>query len=171
MRLFIAIRLSDEVRRVLLRTQTKIQEEGIRGKLTPEENMHLTLAFIGEYHDPERVCEVMETVPFERFTTGLDGYGHFNDLWWVGMKKCDAMDNLVRRLRLALSSADIPFDSKKFVPHITLIRKANPPKLPALTIPPVSMTVSRVSLMRSERGRNNMIYTEIGGIDATDAER
>ncbi len=29
---------------------------------------------------------------------------------------------------------------------------------------PATMTVSRVSLMRSDRGKNGMIYTELGSV-------
>jgi len=34
--------------------------------------------------------------------------------------------------------------------------------LPEVTIPEQKMTVRHVSLMRSDRGKNGMIYTEIG---------
>ena len=35
-------------------------------------------------------------------------------------------------------------------------------RMPGVTVPEVSMTAERVSLMRSERGKNGMIYTELG---------
>ena len=70
----------------------------------------------------------------------------------------------MRRLRRALSDAGIPFDKKRFSPHITLARRAQ--GHPALTVPEVSMRIDRLSLMRSERGKNGMIYTEIRGRDA-----
>ena len=59
----------------------------------------------------------------------------------------------------------IPFDRKKFSPHITLVRKASfkgGDKIPVTDAPVGSMMVTRVSLMRSERGKNGMVYTEIG---------
>ena len=63
-----------------------------------------------------------------------------------------------------LADADIPFDRKKFSPHITLIREPSKPAMPAIEVPEASMTVTEIALMRSERGRNGMIYTEIGTI-------
>ncbi len=68
----------------------------------------------------------------------------------------------VKRLRKTLSDHGIPFDRKRFNPHITLVRKAVCNKgLPAVSIHKKEMLVERVSLMRSDRGKHGMIYTEI----------
>ena len=48
MRLFIAIKLNDEMVEALTGLQGDLQFIGMRGRYTPEENLHLTLAFIGE---------------------------------------------------------------------------------------------------------------------------
>ena len=70
---------------------------------------------------------------------------------------------VVRRIRHALAGYDIPFDRKRFSPHITLIRKATG-TMPGIRIEKVSMPVERISLMRSDRGKHGMIYTEVGEI-------
>lgn len=49
MRLFIAISLSDEIRKSLVKTQDFLSRHGIRGSLVPRENLHMTLTFIGEH--------------------------------------------------------------------------------------------------------------------------
>ena len=48
MRLFIAINLSDDMKAALLDLQNDLYDRGVRGRYTTEENLHLTLAFIGE---------------------------------------------------------------------------------------------------------------------------
>ena len=106
----------------------------------------------------------MQAVPFRPFELALEGYGNFGDLWWVGMQKSDALLSYVRRLRHALADADIPYDRKKFSPHITLVRKASFIMKPELVIPPTGMTVDHISLFRSDRGKNGMIYAELGDI-------
>ncbi len=166
MRLFIAIRLNNEMRNALTEMQESMQKQGVTGNFTRSENMHLTLAFIGEYPDPDDVAEVMEQVDFEPFSIRLSDIGSFKGLWWAGISKSNELEALVRRLRHALAEAGIPFDRKKFSPHITLIRKPlcrNGKRLPELLdeIPEAAMTVDRISLMRSDRGKHGMVYTEM----------
>ena len=171
MRLFIAINLNDEMKDALLDIQDTMRIYGVRGKETPPENMHLTLAFIGEYDDPERVKEIVESIEIRPFKMRLKGIGAFKDLWWVGTENSTALMSISRRLRRALAEAEIPFDKKKFSPHITIIRRANgtlsgeaADEIAASGITGnggVSMTVDHISLMRSDRGKYGMIYTEL----------
>ena len=161
MRLFIAIKLNSELRNALTDVQKHLIRRGIRGNYTNTDNLHITLAFIGEYDEPDYVTEVISEVPFSPFPISLSALGHFGDLWWVGISDNDELDSYVKRLRKALSEAGIPFDKKKFSPHITLIRKAIG-TLPAVSVPKTVMSVDHISLMRSERGPKGMIYTEIG---------
>ena len=166
MRLFIAINFNDALTNALIDVQDQIWDAGVDGNYTPEENLHLTLAFIGEYGDPERVNDAMQSVSFTPFALSLEGVGAFEGLWWAGLHDSEELNAYARRLRRVLADADVPFDRKRFSPHITLIRRPSKPGLPEINVPKASMTVRRVSLMRSDRGRNGLIYTEIGGVDA-----
>ena len=163
MRLFIAIPLSDAMKDALTAVQDEIYDKGVRGNFTPRENMHLTLAFIGEYPDKEPVMDALSTVSFSTFSLSLSGMGCFRDLWWAGMEESAPLHAVVRRIRHALAENNIPFDRKRFSPHITLIRKATG-TMPGIQIEKVSMPVERILLMRSDRGKHGMIYTEVGEI-------
>ena len=165
MRLFIAVNLSDEMKDSLIRMQNALYDRGARGNYTPEENLHLTLAFIGEYPDAQPVLDALSAVAFRPFELSLEGMGRFGDLWWAGMRDSVPLTAVVRRLRRALAENGIPFDKKRFSPHITLLRKASG-ALPGIAPEPASMTVTALSLMRSDRGRNGMIYTELGSVEA-----
>lgn len=169
MRLFIAIRLSDTVKDSLIQMQNALYDRGVRGNYTPEENLHLTLAFIGEYPDAQPVLDALSSVMFRPFELSLEGMGRFGDLWWAGMRESAPLQAAVRRIRRALAESGIPFDKKRFRAHITLIRKASG-DLPGLSPSPASMTVDTISLMRSDRGRNGMIYTELGTVEADAAQ-
>ncbi len=146
--------------------QDTMRTYGIRGKETVPDNMHLTIAFIGEYDDPEYVKEVIDSIEFKPFELKLSGVGAFNDLWWVGVENCEPLNSVASRLRRALAEADIPFDRKKFSPHITIIRRAKG-KLSEASAEELSshfgtsMIVDHISLMRSDRGKMGMIYTEL----------
>ena len=164
MRLFIAINLSPEMKNALTDAQRTMYHRGVRGNFTPEENLHLTLAFIGEYPSADAVMDALSSVTFTPFDLALDGVGRFGELWWAGLRESAALTAVVRRVRRALAESGIPFDRKRFTPHITLIRKASRDAA-GITIAPETMTVRTVSLMSSRRGRNGMIYAEVGTIE------
>ncbi len=169
MRLFIALPFSEAFRQVLLDGIRQLRDQSQGGNFTRPENLHLTLAFIGEYADPDRVLAAMETVDFAPLTLRLRGLGAFGDLWWAGLENDPALDALAARLRRALAEAGIPFDRKKFAPHITLIRRAEcrKPFSPGdIPVPGAEMRSDRVSRMLSARGKHGMIYTELGAVEA-----
>lgn len=165
MRLFVAIRLSEELKTALRQAQREMEARGIRGKFSPEENLHLTLAFIGDYPEAGPVLDALRTVRFRPFALSLDGIGCFGDLWWAGIRDSAALTAVSRRVRRALAENKIPFDRKRFSPHITLIRKASKAAA-GILVTPAEMTVGALSLMRSDRGRNGMLYTELGTVEA-----
>ena len=169
MRLFIAIQLNEEMRNLLGDIQDSYRRMAVRGNYTPAENLHLTLAFIGEYDDPDKVLEALETVSFQPFRISLDRTGCFGDLHWAGIADCPQLDNLVKQIRHALANAGIPFDKKRFRAHITFLRRATFPrgaKTPFSGIEPANMQVEEIALMCSTRGKHGMIYTKIGAVEA-----
>ena len=71
MRLFIAIRLSDEMRTALVQCMHDLKKQGVEGNYVPAQNLHMTLAFIGEYKNPDKVKKVMEKVPLPQCRLSL----------------------------------------------------------------------------------------------------
>lgn len=165
MRLFIAICFDDNMLDSLAEIQDDLIRCGVKGNYTRRENLHMTLAFIGDYDDPEQIVEVMQRVPLRSFSVKLSGCRPFKDMFFAELEENEDLRDYVKRLRKALLDEEIPFDRKKFLPHVTLIRKAECTKGKALLPEPVekeSMRVNGISLMKSERGRHGMVYTEIG---------
>ena len=165
MRLFVAIRLDRDTARHIRRAQDAFRRHGVTGNYTPEENLHITLAFIGDYPDPDAVMDALEEVSFSPFRITADGVGCFGDLWWAGFRESPELEALAAKVRHALAGAGIPFDRKSFKAHVTFLRKAELPgrrPFPAVDAEAAAMTVDGISLMRSDRGKICMIYTEIG---------
>ena len=169
MRLFIAINFEENVTDALTDVQEELRACGAEGNYTRRENLHLTLAFIGDYGNPDEVLDVMREVPFRPVTIEYEGLQHYRDMYFARFKSSPGLESYVRRLRRALAEHDIPFDKKKFMPHVTLIRKVSFLNGTQDDVPDDSMLgevmANRVSLMLSERGKHGMIYTELGGID------
>ncbi|MBQ9828128.1 MAG: RNA 2',3'-cyclic phosphodiesterase [Lachnospiraceae bacterium] len=169
MRLFIAVELNRKMCDELLLLQKNLSEHGVTGNYTRPENLHITLAFIGEYSDPEYVMDALEKVDLSSFAIELKGTGNFGDLIFADLEGPEAMYTLVKNIRHQLADAGIPFDKKRFRAHITLVRKADTRKFREredITPGHARMIVDRVSLMRSDRGKKGMIYTEMGCIYA-----
>lgn len=164
MRLFIAILPDEAIRSELIRIQKEMKTNGVSGTYTDPYNLHITLAYIGEYPDTETVMEILETVDYEPFEITLEGIGAFKKIYWCGIRENAGLDSYVRRLRHALSDHQIPYDPKPFFPHVTLVRKADAP-LPPVKPWPLQMRASRISLMRSQRTEKGMLYTELDAVE------
>ena len=167
MRLFIAIQFEENILDALSDFQDDLKSRGVTGNYTKRENLHITLAFIGDYGNPEDVLDAIEQVDFRPIEIRLDGVGSFGELFWVGLAENPQLAGYVKRLRRALAERGLPFDKKRFSPHITLIRKYSCRSgrgIPVSDPPKGGMVATRVSLMRSDRGKNGMIYTEIGSV-------
>ena len=172
MRLFAAIKFSPEIETVLTKVQNELKSNGITGNYTDCRNLHLTLAFIGEYNAPDKVMKALRNVSFEPFRMSLEeSIGNFGDILWLGIKKDSRLMALDKEVRKALGNFNIHYDPKPFKPHITLIRKAkvydkNGVVIKTLKNRNVKMTVENISLMHSHRENGKLIYTEIGRVQA-----
>ncbi len=160
MRLFVAVELSDEMKKAITASMHELKKAGVRGSFVPMQNLHLTLAFIGETKESGKIKDALKELHVKPFKLALSDMGTFGDLLWVGMKGNQGMSGAAKAVREALDSAGIGYDKKKFSPHITIIRKMSgdwkkvkPPK--------GEMMVKKISLMKSEQKDGKRIYTEI----------
>lgn len=165
MRLFIAVLFDDKIKGTLLRAVSDLRAQADTGVFTRPENLHLTLAFLGEARGPAAANEAICAAAGDRFPLTVGGCGRFGDLWWAGVRETPPLSALSRRLRRELTSRNVSFDQKPFRPHITLARQLQAAEPVRISVPEQTMTVSRVSLMKSERVCGKMVYTEIGGCD------
>lgn len=163
MRLFVAIQLSDELKTSLTGMMHELKKAGVKGSFVPTNNLHLTLAFIGETKETPAVKDALKTVQYKPFRLSLTEAGSFGDLIWVGLKGSQGLAGAVKAVRDALDAAGIEYDRKKFVPHITLVRKAAG-RWQQVSAPKGEMMVKKLSLMKSEQKDGKRVYTEIFSI-------
>lgn len=163
MRVFIAVTLSEDIRKTITSTLHELKKQDVRGTYVPVQNLHLTLAFIGETKETEKIRSAMRKVEYKPFRLSLSEMGTFGDILWAGMKGRQGLNTLVRELRAALDAEGIPYDRQKFVPHVTLIRKVSG-KWQNVKPPKGEMMVKKISLMKSEQKDGRQVYTEIFSI-------
>ena len=164
MRLFIALKPGKSFLSALIKLQDGLRAAGIGGKYLEPSNLHLTLAFVGQWE--EDIAPLLPPVG-QPFTVALDRVGIFPgaDVLWAGFEPSAELNALAESVRTRLTGAGVPFDPRPFYPHITLARKPSLPDglaLDAFKVPRAGMTVEEVCLYKSERGENGMVYTVIG---------
>ena len=164
MRVFLAVQPSDNIRNALIKIMHETKKLGLGGNYVPAQNLHMTLAFIGEVDDTEGIKAAMQAVPLEQYRLSLDGHGYFGDLLYVGVKGNQKIKKYVSDLRKELGNQGVSYDRSKFEPHITIIRKVTGRRPQSLTIPKEEMTVKKVSLMKSEQKNGKTVYKEIFSI-------
>ncbi len=163
MRLFIAIQFSEEVRQTLLSQIDALKKQVTAGNFTRPENLHLTLAFIGESDRAGGLRRIIDRCTCPTFELAVSGGGHFGSLYWVGVEKNPALSALAERLRAELLAEGFALEERAFKPHITIARQLEPDKPVSVSAPRTAMTVSRISLMRAERIGGKLVYTEVYG--------
>ncbi len=162
-RLFLAIRFNDKVKRTLVDIQNALKAKGVKGNFCPDGNLHMTLAFIGENDDLPTIQKAVSKVTFKPFSMTLDRLGTFPTkagVIWCGVKEREPVTTLSLQLRERLEAHGIPFSSVAFYPHISLVQHPSQ-RVTDMEIPEATITVERVSVMKSERIHGELIYAEI----------
>jgi 2'-5' RNA ligase len=133
--------------------------EDTGGKVTATENIHLTLAFLGEA-DPAVAARAGRQAKGRRHALPIETarYVRRNEMIWVAPTATPApLAELVGSLHGSLKAAAFRLEERPFAAHVTLIRKARPPKsLPAL--PRVAWPVDEMVLVRSRTSSKGSTY-------------
>lgn len=135
MRLFVAIDITDSIKKKLCSLQESISQQcrlkRFDVKWVSPEQMHLTLKFLGEVKDPDisEVCRIVETVTAKKssFELEFETVGSFGgkraSVVWVGVGAGgDELKDLQKDLESKFVSNGWSGDSKGFSGHLTLCR-------------------------------------------------
>lgn len=130
MRLFIAIELPDGMKTTLSRLRADIPG----ARWVPVEQIHLTLAFLGEVEElsVERLTVELAQIQIPAFDLSLSGTGCFPNpgrprVLWVGVESKRHLLHLGNRVHDAVLACGIPQEERPFSPHITLARLNSSP--------------------------------------------
>ena len=132
MRTFIAIELTEEIRKTLEKLQEELKRSGADVKWVTPKNIHLTLKFLGDLNEKRlpQIKEALEEVAKNnsafplRFST-LGAFPNMNSprVIWAGI---DQGDNETKAIAIELeekiAKIGIPKEKREFSSHITLGR-------------------------------------------------
>ncbi len=155
-----AVQLDQGLKKAILDAMQDMKAAGVRGRFVSADNLHLTLAFIGETDRIREIREAVRSISFEPFEISASGIGAFRDLLWVGLSESRKLTELAERVRRALDERKIGHDGKRFLAHITIVRDSK--GFEKQIAPPEGKTiVRRISLMRSDVINGKRVYTEL----------
>ncbi len=173
MRAFVAIDLPDPVRTAL----EAVQEALPFGRPADPDQLHLTLAFLGEQPNDlvEAAHQALEGIRFPSFETQLHGLGTFGDrqptTLWAGLRDPTEVKALHDRLLPALHGAGIVLERRRFRPHVTLARfdRTGPPDHERLArflarwerFPSPAFRVEAFGLWRSTLLKSGAVHDEL----------
>ncbi len=126
-RLFVGLTLPPSVKQQLLGLMAGL--EGV--KWQREDQLHLTLNFIGEVPEPqaEEIDVALSAVPFAPLVLRLEGvdiFGHRRRprMLWTGVRQenIEQLQHLHAKIDRVLQRCGLKADPRKYNPHVTLAR-------------------------------------------------
>lgn len=176
-RLFIAMDLNSVHGENLVETQRRLKKELDKGSLVPQENFHMTLAFLGEQDEEgqKSIEEAMDEVAHKTtiFLTYMGSLGYFSfdkgDTLYMGIKENEGLMDLETSLQEALRHRGFPIEERPFRPHITLVKKAKLlPKISSLEelarsihLPKLPILVDKLILFESHLHEEGARYERL----------
>ncbi|HEX3022272.1 MAG TPA: RNA 2',3'-cyclic phosphodiesterase [Lachnospiraceae bacterium] len=179
MRLFIAINFTDHMKDDLDKMVNHLKKQSESGTFTRKENLHLTLAFLGEVSKEEvtTIVDVMKHSVIPSFPLTISEFGKFRiqreSLYWCGVKMTEPLANLQSKLLYGLKNARFAPDDKPFKAHITLGRRCRMKDSFSEnefqnSLPEMVMQVEKISLMKSERVNGILTYSDLADVKLLD---
>jgi 2'-5' RNA ligase len=172
MRVFIGVEFSKEVKDYLDDITTHIKKDTVKGVFTSNNNLHLTIRYIGEISDirQESIKDVIDIVcskssPFEIKIGGIGKFhkGH-GSIVWVGLQQGkNALKALYNKLEEELVGHNFEKEERLYRPHITIGKKVMFKNPHNIVFPPYprTITITHVTLFESHRVNGVLTYTPI----------
>lgn len=155
--LFYALWPDEDIRSQLVALQSKVSGR----KIVPE-NLHMTLAFLGQQSREllPVLHRAMDELPFNTMTLAIDRLGYFQkpQVAWAGLSSASqGLLDLQRTLMEKLAYLDVPLKAETgFKPHITLARDAKEPTV--TDTPSIFWHVRRIVLISSISTSSGVSY-------------
>ena len=165
MRAFIALELPESFTNQTAQLAHALQSR-VQGRFMKRDTYHVTLAFLGEIGEPEvasamSALDAISSLPAVPLNT--EGLGTFKarkeQTLYLALSRTSQAMHLSKALREELASRNVSFDAKKFLPHVTLARRAHVAQSDLEALPfPTPATATHVTLFKSELSHEGATY-------------
>lgn len=152
-RLFFAIWLDDNVVQNIKNDVIK-HFSNCQGRILETNNWHITLAYFGASDIKTQTCleekaEKIKSQPFEISLSKCGFWPRPKVAWLAPEEIPDVLKQLTTDLQHAISPCGFKVETRDYLPHITLVRKAKC-KPDSFEVSPVNMKVSKFCLVESK---------------------
>jgi 2'-5' RNA ligase len=167
LRCFVAVTLPGPLKKGVGEIVRKLRESGADIKWVPEENLHLTLKFLGETEEG-RLDEIKDALHkklshYRPFYIKIGGVGYFPAgrnprVIWVGIEEPGSLADIYTEVENAMVKFGYPPEQRPFSPHLTIGRARSPKRVAEVirrleefrTVSFDEFVVTAVTLMKSE---------------------
>lgn len=175
-RLFVAIRPPDDIRDLLI----DAMDDSPALRWVGDEQLHLTLRFIGEVERPvaSDIAAELDRVRSPRFQMRVTGIGKFEQrnggALWAGVDPKEPVTALAAKVERAVQQVGLEPERRAFTPHITLARwnRRNAGAVDAFLSRKADLAsepfeVDRFILFESKLSRHGPHYEEVADFSLT----
>lgn len=161
-RVFFALWPDKDTRKALAERARVVHEIATEGRPIPEENLHVTLRFLGSISRRQRkqAAAAARRIRRARFSLRFDRAGFWpqSKVAWLGCSDLpDPLLSLVADLNTELGSEGFDLYTRPYRPHVTVLRGVGElPELPA--IEPLDWEPERFVLVRSRLDESGSSY-------------
>ena len=186
MRTFIALDLSDSMKKELTRLQEELKKAGSDVKWVNPLNIHLTLKFLGNVEESkiDEIKAILDGISqknnaYELSLFNLGSFPSLNQLrvLWAGIDKgCSETEKIAEEIENGLEKIGFPKETRPFSAHLTIGRVRsgkNKAKLKeiitSLQVNPETCQIKSVTLYQSKLTPKGPIYTPLHVANLTGA--
>ena len=166
MKLFVSVNFDHASKDIIYEHMKLLFDKCESGVFTKKENIHLTLACIGETTQIGDVVNTLDAIDVPCFDITLSDGGAFNrsggDIYWLGIDKSAELVKLQKSIYRNLFRSGVIRDKNDFRPHLTVSRDT---VISKELVPEGKLSykipVKRISLMKCTADRDGCVFTEI----------
>jgi len=174
MRLFLAIDISEKIKKELTEQLSELKKEHKNYVWVEELNYHLTLLFLGEVANTNKLKEKVKAAVYDKehfylYSTNVDLFIHDKITIYLGFRRNKILENIVESIKKELQI----FDDKIFSPHMTLARCRVPSKQQYFVLKKqlakqdiqIEFPVKKIFLFQSTLNLNRPVYKKIASFN------
>lgn len=171
MRLFLAIELSDKIKKEIDDQLLEIKKAYPQFQWVPSDNYHITVYFFGEISDPKKIINKLEQVLYDKelfyfYSTSVDLFIHHKITIHLNFRREKKIEKINDSIKETFKISE---NSVRFIPHLTLARYKIPSKQQyfvlkkrlAKAIVDVSFKINKLVLFESIPIGSRSVYKKI----------